>query len=180
MKRFNIKIEGVSPLLQHRFPIEQQTEGAPKPKKGNPDYKAEAENALYRDEKGVIYQPANHILSAIKEAGKKIKLGRGTFSKVFGSGVVIIEPDAIPHLIQKWELDAQPVVIQRARVVRYRPRLNEWALEFVAEIDDEEVSTEVFREALDIAGKRCGIGDFRPQRGGQFGRFMVTHFEEQR
>ena len=36
----------------------------------------------------------------------------------------------------------------------------------------------LMREILDAAGKRIGLGDFRPARKGPFGKFTVTHWTE--
>jgi len=34
------------------------------------------------------------------------------------------------------------------------------------------------KELLDIAGKVAGLGDWRPQKKGPYGKFMVTNFKE--
>jgi hypothetical protein len=179
MKSIQVRITGTSPLLQHRFPIEQNDEVS---RKGEKDYKAEAETSLYRDENGVIYEPSTHLDACLKEAAKQIKVkgSRGaTYSKIFGAGSVSVEPFAIPMENQKYEVDARAVVIQKARVVRYRPRFDAWSLSFTAQYDETDVTAKVVREAFDIAGRRVGIGDFRPQKGGPFGRFRVDSWEEE-
>jgi len=78
----------------------------------------------------------------------------------------------------KYEVDARPVVIQKARIVRYRPRFDKWELDFTLRLHDDQLPTEVIKEILDYAGLYVGIGDFRPGKGGKFGKFMVTRFEE--
>jgi hypothetical protein len=35
----------------------------------------------------------------------------------------------------------------------------------------------LFREIVDAAGKRIGLGDFRPATKGPFGKFVVTSWE---
>jgi len=55
--------------------------------------------------------------------------------------------------------------------------LEKWALSFGVEYDDEEIPKSVLKELLDYAGRRVGIGDFRPSTGGPFGRFIITKFE---
>jgi hypothetical protein len=42
------------------------------------------------------------------------------------------------------------------------------------EYDDTLLSEKEVREILDNAGRRVGLLDFRPERKGPFGRFMVT------
>jgi len=178
MLTIHIAIEGTSPLLMHRFPMD----GADNPGKkrtGVPKWKEEAEASLYRDEKGQIYQPANHLECCLKEAAKSFKVSgrRGaTYSKLVAS-TILIRPEAIPHLITDYEIDSRPVVVQRARVIRYRPIFFKWALKFQIDLHDDQLPIEVFKEILDHAGQYVGIGDYRPGKGGKFGRFMVTEFK---
>jgi len=51
-------------------------------------------------------------------------------------------------------------------------------LDFTISLQDEQLQVNVVKELLDHAGLYVGIGDYRPQRGGKFGKFMVTKFEE--
>lgn len=178
MEKLNVRIEGTSPLLMHRFPMgEEDAKSKAKNQKKNED---DVESYLYVDEEGKLVQPSIHIISTLKKAGAKYQIpgqGKLTYKNIMGSGAVIIEPDMIPHEIQEWKIDRRPVVVQRARIVRQRPVLNSWALSFRVEYDEDEIPKAVLKELLDYAGRRVGIGDFRPERGGSFGRFIVTKFE---
>ena len=69
------------------------------------------------------------------------------------------------------------VVIGRARIMRSRPVFKKWQLEFELEIDEMEVPNDVVKEILEYSGKRVGIGDFRPEKGGSFGRFEVSKWK---
>jgi len=175
MKRVAVSIQGISPLLQHRYPLESESKV-----KTKTVYNAQedAETALYRNLDGIIYQPSEHIRMSLVDAAKQLKRKRGTFSKVFGAGAIIVEPFEIEHETQHWELDQRPVVIQKSRIVRTRPRFDKWSLSFEVEYDDTIIDREVLYEAFQIAGKFSGIGDYRPQKGGPFGRFIVTKFED--
>jgi len=167
-------------MLHNRFPIEEQMDTGPKQKKQNPDYKAQAANALYRMEDGTIYQPSQHIIAMLTEAGKKQKQGRSTLSSLYASGAIVITPFSIPHENQSWQIDSRPVVVRatKGRIVRHRPHLPEWALEFDIEFDEEDFKPETVNEALVYGGRRIGIGDYRPQNKGPFGRFIVVKFEK--
>jgi hypothetical protein len=174
--KLKVEIEGIRPLLQHRYNIEK---GEAKSKKqiGSPDYKKEAEESLYRDEQGTIYEPADHILGAMIKSAANFKIpgkNKKTYKDMV-KGFVFIDPDAIPLISKKkWEIDARPVVIQRARIMRYRPKFNDWKLSFIIDINSNEFPKEVVKEILDYAGNSIGIGDYRPR----FGRFIITKFEE--
>lgn len=70
------------------------------------------------------------------------------------------------------------VTRQRARIMRHRARLEEWSLSFSIEIETSILAESEVKTMLDDSGRRAGIGDFRPAKGGPFGRFTVVHWEE--
>ena len=176
----NVKIEGTSPLLMHRF----SQEGQPAKKAVKKDEKRVTDNVkayLYRRPDGTIYQPSTHIICTMKKAGARFQIpgqGKLTYKNLIGSGVVIVDPDDIEHINQDWETDIRSVIINRARIMRSRPCFKEWALQFALDIDEEELDSDVLKEILEHAGKRVGIGDFRPEKGGSFGRFHVTEWKK--
>jgi hypothetical protein len=178
--KVKVKLEGLPPgLLQHRYPMTDTD--AKSTKRNQKQTKDDVESYLYRDEKGIICQPASHIIGALKKGGAKFQVpGRSkeTYRSIMGSGIVVIYPDLIAHDRQEWGIYRSPVVIKKARIVRERPLLKQWSFSFVMEFDAEEVPKEVLKEVLDYAGRYVGIGDFRPQCGGPFGRFIVTQFGE--
>lgn len=175
MYKVNVKIKGVVPLLQHRFPTEKAEKKSVRATGNRGDeYAKEAENSLYKDETGKIYQPSDHILGALAKAAGDFKIagrGRKTYRDMVKSSVVV-SPDAIWHENPKWEVDRRPVVIKGARIVRERPKFNNWSLSFSLEVLEDQLPAEVLKEVLDQAGK-VGIGDYRPR----FGRFIVTRFD---
>ena len=174
-----VKIEGTSPLLQHRF----SGEGLPSAKLKKKDEKRitdDVKSFLYQTPNGEIYQPSTHIICTMKKAGARYQIpgqGKLTYKNMIGSGVIIVIPDAIPHLNPEWEVDIRSVIINRARIMRHRPVFNEWALKFQLDIEEDEIDPTVVKEVLEYAGKRVGIGDFRPEKGGSFGRFHVTEWK---
>lgn len=175
MKQVEVEITGIAPLLQHRFSTEEHGVNTSKSKKKVYDPKEEAEKCLYRNSKG-IYQPAEHVFQSMVKASVDFKFEkRRSYKDIIISGI-LISPEEISLITEgNYEIDARGVVIQRARVIRWRPRFNKWKLQFIINIlDDENISIPVLKEILEKAGTTKGIGDFRPR----FGRFMVTKFSE--
>jgi len=174
MKKIKVEIKGVAPLLQHRFPEEEHGENKPRAKKQKYSAQEEAEKALYKTPDGKIYEPSEHILGAMIKAGSFFKFeGKRTFKDIIKAGIVI-EPDAIPLKHNGWKIDARNVVVQRSRIMRYRPRFDEWSLKFtIVVLDEDNIPIPTLKEILEKAG-HLGIGDYRPR----FGRFMVTEFKE--
>ena len=179
MKEIQVSVQGITPLLQHRF-AEVGADEPSKKRTGAPDWKGEVEVSLYKDKDGKIYQPSEHFEKALKNSAKSFKIAgkRGaTYTRLIGSSVEIL-PYELIHKIQHYVIDSRAVVIQKARVIRYRPRLDEWELDFTLRILDAQLPISVIKEILDYAGLYVGIGDYRPQLGGKFGKFMVIRFEE--
>lgn len=164
-----VGIEGTSPLLMNRFFEEADSKKTRK----TYDDKEEADKRLYKTEQGELYQPAEHLERCLQIAGKNFKYsGRKTFLEYLKAGV-IISPEAIIHKIQDWSIDKRPVVIQKARIMRCRPRLDKWQLEFQIEIYDSNISPKDINEILVYAGRFVGLGDYRPRNG----RFIITKFK---
>ena len=175
-KLINVEITGVAPLLQHRFATEEHGENKSKAKKKVYDPKVEAEKCLYKNKAGIIFQPSEHIYQSMVRAAADFSFsGKKTYKDVTMSGI-IVEPEEIPLIADNpFEIDARGVVIQRARIIRWRPKFNQWKLRFKFTIlDDDNISIPVVKDILEKAGSSKGIGDYRPR----YGRFMVTAFKE--
>lgn len=179
-KKYTVKVEGTSPYLMHKFGGAKDESTITKPRPGEPNWKAEAEDAIYRDEKQKIYIPSSQIHGCLINAGKTMKIkgkGKATYSKIFGA-FILVEPACLTVSPQEYVIDERPVVIQRSRILRYRPKWEKWNLEFTICVMTDEISKEVLKSALEYGGSYVGIGDFRPEKKGPFGRFMITEFKE--
>src|SRR4030042_169122 len=171
METFQVTIEGLAPLLQHRFTGGGELPPDAKQKSGAQDYSGDAEKALYRMEDGTIYQPAEHIERAMPKAASNFQItgkGKKTYKDLVNSAI-LIDPVFIPHQISKYEIDIRAVRVQRARVVRQRPIFPKRKLCFQVIITESQLPGKVAKEILDYAGRYVGIGDYRPK----FGRFQV-------
>lgn len=189
MYAVNVTIQGVSPLMQHRYPMPDLASMSKGGKKstGAVDYSQEWREYLYANSSGEIIQPASHIEGALTKAaaGFKVQGKRGKSYKDLFAANIFIDPVEIKHgytvpddldcdADKPLYLDMRPVVVNRARVVRIRPCFKPgWSLSFTINVIDDELPFEILNDALTLAGKAVGIGDFRPK----FGRFMVTKFE---
>ena len=71
-----------------------------------------------------------------------------------------------------------PVVVQRARLLRTRAMFEDWSCEFIADADPELVDQQQLERWLQIGGRRVGLGDWRPAKSGQYGRFDVESVVE--
>jgi hypothetical protein len=63
--------------------------------------------------------------------------------------------------------------------VRYRGQFREWGAELVVEFNTSLITAQGVVELLAIAGFGVGIGDWRPQKDGQYGRFEIDTADEE-
>jgi hypothetical protein len=177
---------GVSPLIVHNGqtadPLNKFSKAikeiSSKRKKSDADYgemaRIEYTAALYlHPEKGVV-MPADNILATIIGGAKLSKLG-----KQFASSLFIPESDI--KLVYKGPttpetlfanpnfIFVRPVKVGTSKVMRTRPIFREWSLEFELEFDSEVLNQREVAEAMDAAGLRVGLCEWRPR----YGRFNV-------
>lgn len=186
MLTFVVCIEGVSALLQHRFSDAEETETTTRRvhvKKQDP--RQAAEKAAYRNGNGELYIPGTAIARMLREAGAahKQRGSRKSLKYVVPAAVLVVEEqivlrDAEGSPLTKFEVDSRPVVIPstKGRIMRHRPRLNSWHAEFSLEIKEDLMDPQLIHQLLTEGGLQLGLLDFRPEKGGSFGRFAVVNW----
>jgi len=183
MKKYNVTIEGISPLLMNR-PSQLDIGDKSKDVKRETQTPEEiAERKLYTDAKGKVYIPATWFQGTIIEAGKQKKMmGKGsakaTYSKVAGSGVEINPFEIV--LNTKWKVFSILAVnpTTKGRNVLHRPQFDTWKVDFECGFDENQIEVPVMKELFDIAGRSVGVGDWRPAKKGRFGKFQVVQWKE--
>ena len=188
MQTLELKFTGQSALLLHSDrganPLAKATIAhkalTSKRKKTDEDHMAIARSeymlGFYAGDEIII--PTANVKSTIVEGAKLNKLG-----SAFNRCVMILE-ETIPVThsgpktkTQMWEtpacVDCRSVKVGTARLMRYRPRLNDWSLSVLIHFDERMIERAQIVAAAENAGRFIGIGDYRPARGGMFGRFDV-------
>lgn len=181
MSAFTITIEGISPLLINRF---SESSEIPKTmKKSNvKDYgtaREQAEKTLYADEDGRAWIPSSWIKGAISTVSSDYKLpsSRKSVKSIIGGAVIPLTDKVYfeeKYKVKDCEIDSRPVVIQRSRIMRHRAKFEQWTLTCDLDIHEDILPPDDVHQMIGDAGKRAGIGDFRPQKGGPFGRFQIV------
>lgn len=187
MKTIQVEIRGTSPLLIHRFSEDsEQSKSTRRIQVSDRDPRTEATKAAYIAQDGTFYFSAFSIPNSMGNAGSNHKMrgSRKTLRFIVPSAVRVTS-EAITILngngpAKDFEVDARPVTIPatKGRIMRYRPRFDQWGAKFSLMLDDNSLSIEDAHRLLDEAGQFIGIGDFRPEKRGPFGCFRVTKFEE--
>jgi hypothetical protein len=186
---FFAMIKGTTALLQHRFSEQDELpEATRKVHVKRQDPRTAAEACSYRNNKGELYLPGAAIARMLREAGGAHKQRGSRKSLKYIVPAAILVPDDIILLrdeqsepLTNFEVDSRPVVIPstKGRIMRHRPRLNAWWMEFNLEIDEDSIDPETVHLLLTEGGQKLGLGDFRPEKGGPFGRFQVVLWSEE-
>jgi len=182
-------IEGVTPLILNKFHDAAQMAATSGTRtsmvgndKGSPADQATLKLYLASDGKTLVI-PQPNILSCITCAGKFFKAGKSKVTTQKSSLIpACLDIDGIDVTLQHkqaWRVDARPVRIPATggRIIAYRPIFDDWKLSFVMTLDIEVMSSKLLRDIVDTAGKRVGLGDFRPDCKGPFGKFKVTSWQ---
>jgi hypothetical protein len=118
---------------------------------------------------------------AAKVMGKQIPgKGKATYTKFFESGVIVTEPVFIANetdiACERVHANADGVRGSGKRVWRLFPRIDQWSGVVAFNIIAPEITRDVFEETARYAGLAVGVGRFRPERGGFFGRYSCDRF----
>lgn len=128
--------------------------------------------ALYMNAEGPII-PNTLLEATIINGAKKMKEGQVSKSGCFCLDHARLEYDGPRTAEELWTDErfrfAAAVRVGQARVMRMRPRFDEWAATITLQIEDSLVNVAQADRWLQIAGTQIGLGDWRPQ----FGRFTV-------
>lgn len=192
-KKVKIIIRGLSPLLQNN-PIQM---GAKDPNKASvkrvkPEPAVEAESTTYRDANGALYVPSSAIFGCMLNAATDLKQPgtRKSLSTILrGATLGITDVTGTREKITIRDFNGNPkteiaiyasrCVIQKAGIIKHRAKVEDWQLEFIVEHATDYISaSQPIIEALERGGIMVGIGDYRPEKKGEFGRFEVVSFEE--
>ena len=103
----------------------------------------------------------------------------------FSDGMKKVEINGALHVQPGTELlpiDGPPPVMREDTVkismgktdIRFRPEYRDWSMEFDIVFNGRAISPEQIVNLVNIAGFGIGIGEWRPERSGQFGMFHVA------
>ncbi|KKN65859.1 hypothetical protein LCGC14_0477950 [marine sediment metagenome] len=184
MKKIKVEIKGETPLLMNN-PASMIEEAVGNVKKAvrmktrtRAEVEKEADKLAYKKSNGELYISSEAIKGSLVGASSWKKIGKYSAKPIIAGGVQIV-PSQVGLGIKKYSLDIRTVVIQRNRVVKVRPKIDNWKVSFEIEYDETLIGNpEIIKEILEEAGKRVGLLDFRPQKTGNFGKFKITKWVE--
>lgn len=176
-----LSIEGVCPILFHRWSCESVAAKGAAAKGSAAKKTDDVESYVYRAEDGTIGIPGEYLKGAIAGPQGAAKYRQDPRSPrksaldLYKAGVV---PLTIVASLGKaeWDyLDQRRVTVQRAGVTRMRPAfLAGWKATFDLQVlIPEYIAPADLLDVITNAGRLVGVGDYRPT----YGRFQVTSFD---
>ena len=182
-------IQGVTSLLQNRATEEALSGQTRSNTPGSEeDIRVIADRCVYRlPGSNQIGFPGSAIARMLREAGgsHKAKGSRKSLKYIVPAAVLVLDDLCGLYLhdretpIDDYEIDRRPVTIPatKGRVMRYRPRFDEWTAPIRLRINDSILDEDLVRRLMIEGLQQIGIGDFRPERGGPFGCSDLVHWE---
>lgn len=153
-----------------------------KRKKTDEDYEAIARSewflALYHDEEIGPYVPSANVRASLIGGAKFNKLGMEVKRSVLMDEERIAVEYAGPRdpeamFESRRFIDCRAVGVGKSRLMRTRPVFLDWSMTCHLHYPEERIELDQIRLAFENAGRLIGLGDFRPECGGTFGRYKV-------
>lgn len=174
VRRITVRIVGDSPLITHAWSqkakqmmLDKQMKRGTQAKEAK-DPERDYEESIYRLPDGKPAFPAIGIKAAAIRGAKALGMVMSDSRAAFH-----VEGDLLP-------IDGEPRMREdMVRVgmgtadIRYRAEFNPWAITLPIAYNARVVSAEQIVAMLDAGGFGTGIGEWRPEKDGQMGRFHV-------
>ena len=185
MKTYIAHLRSVSLYSQSKYLTE------PKLEREQPDAYEERcwHLRMDRDKEGRIFIPAmafkRSFESGAQYANIKIKgSGKATYTKKIVAGIMINENlvtnKTVNDIIKETFLvpaDGKPGS-KGPRVIKHFPAISDWEGKLTIYVLDDIITKEILSRVIEEAGKFVGVGRFRPQNGGYYGRYELVSLDE--
>lgn len=183
MVNATVHIVGVAPYSTSKF---YQTEKLEK------ETHADYEKRTWRDRcnvnaDGNLIIPPMAFKNGIAAVAKRLSVkvpGRAnaTYTKHFVSGILVVDPLVLP--VKKETVDGEWLFVPASgirgdgkRVLKCFPYVTKWEGKVTFIILDDAITESVFKQHVIEFGRFIGVGRFRPENNGVYGRFDVKSIE---
>lgn len=182
MKTLRVTWKGITPLIMHSckcvnplHPIAKELKKYTSKKNkteedlniiSNLEWKA---GAYWDDEIG-LYIPGENVEATIQNGAKANKKGKDIQKYVDVKDLYIPfnygENLTLDELVSKYEYrDTRPMNVQRSKVIRTRPRFDQWNITFTLVYNEDKIDLDTIVNAIEYAGQYVGLCDSRPKYG---------------
>lgn len=179
-QRVTMRIRGISPLIQHNWSqkalqmMRDKHAGKKTKNREVRDPEAEGREAMYLTENGkpgisAMAIKSSVITAAHKDIGVEKTLVKKAAFLICNDAGLVLEMDC-----SEPEIKEDPVRVGMGSTdLRYRPYYQRWSVDLTWELDAELLQVDDLLNLVDRAGFGVGVGEWRPEKGGEYGRFEV-------
>ncbi len=180
-KTFEFHIRGTSPLIQHAWSekgltmLRMTAAERRKQPKVKRDPESEAMSAMYITDDGepgipILAFKASLIGAAHKDLGiEKTVVRKSLFVPCRDANKVVAFTSASDPAVRE---DIVRIGANQTDL-RYRPEFNEWSATIRVQLDTSALTEQDVINLINRAGFGVGLCEWRPEKGGEFGRFEV-------
>lgn len=182
-----IPVKGLSPLIMHRFSEKAKQQILDKQmgkvvKKELKDPEQDVKNSLYlMDDEKQLGFPADAFKQAMVRGAKQLGLTMVDMRTGFFVHGEYSERDDRELVAIEGELEAREDMVRlngTTSDIRYRGQVKEWSADLHISFNKSVVTIDHIVNMLNAAGYGVGIGEWRPEKNGMFGRFVVEPTEK--
>lgn len=183
IRQATCKLTSISPLSQSAF--------IASPKKKDETHDEHAlrvwREKMHVSPGGIVYIPGMALKYAIDEAAKRMGRptgksgGKELFGKFFQTGLQVdyhvqtgVAADDVTPTRVMCDSTGKKGKQGGTRVPRYFPNIPKWSGELSLTVYDETIPADLVEETVEYAGIFVGVGQFRPENQGSFGRFKPS------
>ena len=191
MKTLRITWKGITPLIMHSCKCVNPLHPIAKELKKYTSKKNKTEEDLniisdlewkagaYWDDEIGLYIPGENVEATIQNGAKVNKKGKDIQKYVDVKDLYIPfnygENLTLDELVSKYEYrDTRPMNVQRSKVIRTRPRFDQWNITFTLVYNEDKIDLDTIVNAIEYAGQYVGLCDSRPK----YGKFVAIVEEE--
>lgn len=174
--RTEIRIIGDTPLIVHAWSekakkemLDKQMKKA-KTAKAAKDPKKDYEEAFYRLPDGRPGFPATAFKAAAVSAGGRYSDG---LKMTTLRGAFFVDGELVPIEGEPNMREDMVRVGMGTADIRYRPEFKQWACTLPVRFNADAISLEQIINLFNLAGFGVGVGEWRPEKDGQYGMFHV-------
>lgn len=198
MKTLKISCVGISPLLMDRMSqatLESLDNGVRQQVAKDRPIEEKAAEKIYRDPDGRIALPAEMLFAALVNAGRNVKIGKKGISTATTTSLpdfLSINEEHLPltnipanangEEKNFWVPDMRKGMGYNGKtptaVAIVRPKFPKWGFDVTVTFDEKKVGKDTVETLFANAGSTQGLGSFRPNKKGMFGRFAVASITE--
>jgi len=181
VETIDVPILGTSPLIMHRFSEKAKRQmldnmQGRKTPKTHKDPEADFQAAFYRFEDGSPGFPAVAFKAATVEASRfydksVTKVGLRQF--VFIKGALGVDGQALVPITGEARMREDVVRVGMGTDLRYRPEFTEWSTLLRVVYVTSALDRASVLSLIDAAGMGVGVGEWRPEKKGDFGCFQI-------